>query len=535
MDEIDGPKLAEFLDEHKNKPLDRERLRTDLELLKSAGVSVSKDSIKFGRKVRTLEYFLLRSHLYQVEGKALIPHFVKSNWTDFTKTWKTKFGEKELHVPFLGKIAFICSENGIKRIMCHPDSVSSIDKILVDVGKLTLQRDPDRVNLMYNSRTCRTILNRYHNRELTEEFLMQLSSSPFGRLLLSLKLARKDGEILNLVDQGLLLDEVEKLEGEDELEKAARILLRREQEEHAQIASVIIALENLERQIQPWEKPIGQGPRYRESKRTRKRHSKLDYYQLIEGLCSLDARAATNAFLREGRVGFSRFGTFLGVYHKLVTKAQLVWVQSFAFLSWYTDPLVHLIHSPRNLSEKLHWPFFKAKKTEKHRQYLLKFVDEKSLVISSRKDLQKLKERLKASEFIDMNVNPDKLEGLGYSFKRYSEVAYCSSNIFVASNVSVDRNLFESTAVDVLKSPSRFKDSQGAFYYADFRFLMASRLGLSLKTVDKILAYLISIGSELGGRLWFFPAFGRVPRRDRPDWQLVDVIQKPFDSVALNY
>jgi hypothetical protein len=107
--------------------------------------------------------------------------------------------------------------------------------------------------------------------------------------------------------------------------------------------------------------------------------------------------------------------------------------------------------------------------------------------------------------------------------------------VYISTNVPVDRELFESIVIDVLQSPSRLKDSQGAFYYPDFRFLMASTLGLSLKSVDQILAYVISTGSELGRRLWFFPAFGNVPRRDRPDQQLMDVVLKPFDSITLNY
>jgi hypothetical protein len=89
--------------------------------------------------------------------------------------------------------------------------------------------------------------------------------------------------------------------------------------------------------------------------------------------------------------------------------------------------------------------------------------------------------------------------------------------------------------LEILQSPSRFKDSQGAFYYPDFRFLVASTLGLAQRTVDQILAYVISTGSDLGRRLWFFPAFGRVPIRERPDQQLREVVLKPFDSITLNY
>jgi hypothetical protein len=134
------------------------------------------------------------------------------------------------------------------------------------------------------------------------------------------------------------------------------------------------------------------------------------------------------------------------------------------------------------------------------------------------------------SEFIDMNIDPQKNSSISHF-----DSSYCSSNIFALSKVPVDRDFFESIVLQILKSPSKFKDLQGAFYYPDFRFLCASALGVSLKTTDQILAYLLSTGSDLGRRLWFFPAFGRIPRRDRPDQQLSDVILKPFDSITLNY
>ena len=533
MSFINASKLAEFLDDRKNENLSRDSLRTDLDLLKKAGVSVSKDSRKFGRKIRTLEYFLLRSHLYRSEGHNLVPHYISSNWSDYTKAWKTKVDTKEIHIPFLGKIAFLCKTKGTNKLTCHPDSAAIIDKICVDTGNLTFQKDPDKVNLMYKRKTCKMILERYNQRQLTEEFLQQVSNTSFGRALVSINLARREGQSLSLVGDGLLLSEMKKIKSENELEKVARLILRREQKKQAQISSVVVCLEYLERQAHPSEKSIGSGPRYRKSKRTKKRYERLDHYQVIEGICSIDARVASNVLSVKGdrSPGFAAFETIIDTYHRIGATITQDWVENLSFLSWYTDSLAHLTHASENLGNKLEWPDFKILKNRRHKDFLLRLVKEKSLCVDNQKDLLALQSKSESSEFIDMNINPTIFPKL----KNCSDVEYCRSNVFVTSKVPVGRRLFESSVLKILQSPSSLKDSQGAFYYPDFRFLVASTLGLSLKNVDQFLAYVISTGSDLGRRLWFFPAFGKVPRRDRPDQKLVDIILKPFDSVALNY
>lgn len=532
MSFIDGPKLAEFLDDRKNETLSRDSLRTDLNLLRKAGVSVSKDNLKFGRKIRTLEYFLLRSHLYRSEGDNLAPHCISSNWSDYAKAWKTEVDSKEVHIPFLGKISFICKINGVNKLVCHPDSVTVIDKICVDTGNLTLQTDPDGINSMYRLKTCKMILERYEQKQLTEEFLQYVNNTPFGRALASLNLARREGASLNMVDNGLLLSEMKKIKSENELEKVARLILRREQEEQAQVSSVVVCLEYLERQAHPSERPVGSGPRYHKSKRTKKRYSRLDHFRVIEGISSINARVASNVLSVKGdrSPGFAAFETIIDTYHRMKATISQDWVENFSFLSWYTDSLAHINNLSENLGNRLKWPDFKILKTRKHKNFLLRLAKEKSLSVDNQKDLLVLQSKCKNSEFIDMNIDQKRFPKLDCT-----NVEYCSSNVFVTSKVPVNRRLFESSVLKVLQSPSRFKDPQGAFYYPDFRFLVASTLGLSLKGVDQFLAYVISTESELKRRLWFFPAFGKVPRRDRPSKQLADVILEPFDSIALNY
>ena len=533
MSFINASRLAEFLDDRKNEPLDRLSLRTDIDLLRKAGVSVSENSRKFGRRIRTLEYFLLRSHLYRSEGNNLIPHYISSNWSDYAKAWKTKVDGDEIHIPFLGKMTFICKTNGTKKAVCHPDTAAMIEKICIDTGKLTFQKDPDNVNLMYKPKTCNMILERYDRKKLTEEFLQYISNTTFGRALASIDLARREGASLRLMGDSLLLDEIEKIKGEDELEKVARVILRREQKKQAQIASVVVCLEYLERQVHPSEKPIGEGQRYRKSKRTKKRYESLDHYEVIEGICSIDARAASNVLAAKGTrsPGFASFGAFIDTYYNIKAKFAQNWVENYSFLSWYTDSLAHLTHSSENLGNKLDWPDFKNVKTRRHKDFLTKSVRGGSLRVTDKSDLLVLQSKCKNTEFIDMNIDPNKIPQL----KDCSHVEYCFSNVFATSKVPVNRGLFESSVLKILQSPSKSRDPQGAFYYPDFRFLVASTLGLSLESVDQILAYVLSKGSDLGRRLWFFPAFGKVPRRDSPDRQLVDVVRRPFDSITLNY
>jgi len=533
MSFIDASKLAEFLDDSKNKRLNRASLRADLDLLRRAGVSVSETGRKFGRKIRTLEYFLLRSHLYRPEGNDLTPNLISSYWSDYVKAWKIKIDGEEIHIPFLGKIAFLCRTNGAKKMVCHPDSAAMIDQICVDAGMLTFQKDPDHVNLMYKVKTCETILDKYRHKQLTEDFLQHLSNAPFGRALISIGLARREGKSFTMQGDGLLLTEMKKIREDDDLEKVGRLILRREQKKQAQISSVVVCLEYLERQKPPSKNPIGSGTRYRESKRTKKRYESLDHYQVIEDICSIDNRVATNVLASRGdsSPGFAAFGAVLDTYHKMEGRAGQDWVENFSFLSWYTDSLAYLAHPSGKLYSQLNWPNFKILKTKRHKAFLSRFVKDESLRVVSRKDLMPLQSKCKGIEVIDMNIDAEKFPQL----KNYSDAGYCFSNAFVTSKVPVDRELFESSVLDILQSPSGFKDSQGAFYYPDFRFLVASTLGLSLKGVDQILAYVISTGSDLGRRLWFFPAFGKVPRRDRPDQQLIDVVLKPFDSITLNY
>lgn len=531
---IDAPRFAEFIDDRKNEPLNRNTLRTNLNLLRRAGVHIPGDIRKYGRKIRVLEYFLLRSHLYRSEDNSIVPHYISNNWSDYTKAWKIKVDGEEIHVPFLGKIAFLRKSVAGDEVVCHPESAAEIDKICVDTGALTFQKDPiDKKNLMYKARTCKMILEKYNQGALTDEFLQYIGNTTFGRALVSIGLARREGKLIRLVGDGLFLSELKNIEGDDELEKVARLILRKEQKKQSQVSSVLICLEYFERQVHPSKNPIGSGSRSRQSKRTKKKYEQMEHFKVVEGICSIDARVTGNVLSIRGdrSPGFGAFGAFFDLYHRIGIKTNHNLVQNFAFLSWYTDSLVHLFHDPERLGNKLDWPEFKIIKSKKHKKFILKYVKEKEMHVINRDYVSVLQSKCKNSELIDMNIDLKRFHDL----KNCSDIEYCPSNVFISSQVPVQRNLFETTALKILQTPSRFKDSQGAFYYPDFRFLIASTLGLSLRTADQILAYVISTNTELATRLWFFPAFGKVPKRDRPDQQLVDVIGKPFDSITLNY
>ncbi|HML01892.1 MAG TPA: hypothetical protein VK487_00810 [Candidatus Bathyarchaeia archaeon] len=433
-------------------------------------------------------------------------------------------------MPFLGKIGFLCKSSNVKKIMCHPESSSSVEKVFVDYGVLTFQKDPDKVNLMYRKKTCRTIIEAHKQNRLTGDFLKNISNSPFGRALLYIDLAKRNGQYFTLKGDGLLLTEMDKIRTDDDFEKVARLILRKEQMKQAQISSIITALEFLERQKSPSEHPVGSAPRYWQSERTKKKYERLGHYETIERICSVDPRVATNILNRGGtQAGFADFGAFFDTYYKTGVKGGQDWVETFSFLSWCTDSSTFLSASPGEL-DNLNWSKSKVSRTTRHQKYLLRFTDEGSLRISSPQDRAALGNSGN-TEIIDMNIDPEKFREMSGC----SHIEYCPSNVFVASNVPVSRENFESVVLEILQSLSPMKDSQGAFYYPDFRFLVASTLGLSLKSVDRILAYIIQTGSDVGRRLWFFPAFGKVPSRDRPDQQLMDVVLKPFDSITLNY
>lgn len=531
MSVIDGSRFAEFLDDNKNRDLNRESLRNDISLLKKAGLLIPENMAKPRKKIRALEYFLLRSQLYKSAGENLEPFRISDFWSDYAKSWIIYADEKQIHLPFLGRIIFLCSVSGQRKYLCHPESSSMIEKIFVDTGALTFQKDPDGINLMYRRKSCKAILDAYKQKRLNEDLLQQISDKPFGRALASIGLARKTDTSFLLEGEGLLLDEMKNIKTEDDFEKVARLILRHEQRKKAQISSVIACLELLERSVSPSETPVGSGPRYRKSEKTKRRYERLGHHQVIEGICSIDSRTAANILGKtDPYAAFAAFGAFVESYDKTGIGSEQDWVETYSFLSWLTDSFAFIKLPSETLQKKLRWHETKRQKTERHQAFLERSMQLESLRISSPAEAIALMKRLDSSEIIDMNIDPDSLP----EHNRYN-YEYCPSNVFISSDVPVNRALFESTVLGILNLQSKLKDSQGTFYYPDFRFLVASSLGMSLRRVDKILAYVISTGSELGKRLWFFPAFGRVPVRDQPDQQLIDVILKPFDSITLNY
>jgi hypothetical protein len=379
-------------------------------------------------------------------------------------------------------------------------------------------------------KTCKFLLETYRQRKLDCETLKRIGNTPFGSALLSIGLARIENRKYLLKGDGLLLNEMKKIKTDDDFEKVARLILRYEQAKQAKVSSVIACLESLERSTHPTKSPIGSAPRFWKSKRTGNRYERLGYYDLVSGICSFDTRVTADILGKSDPYdGFVTFGAFIDTFYRTYKKNGEEWSDTFSFLSWYTDSLAYLALSEDELKEA-NFPRFKFEKTRRHRAFLKRFISEDTFKIASPKKSFEISTRSPRSEIVEMNIAPEKLAQCGIH-----EVEYCSSNVYVASDVPVDRELFESTVLNVLQEPSMFKDSQGAFYYPDFRFLVASTIGLSLKSVDQILAYVLSTSPELSRRLWFYPAFGNVARRDRPDEQLMEVVQKPFDSITLTY
>ena len=528
MEFIDGQKLAEFLDENRGKKLDKKALRTDSNLLAKAGLTVP-SHLKLRKQIRVLEYFLLRSQLYTPEGSVISPYRIRGNWSDYAKSWFETIGARKIHLPFIGKIAFLCYPNK-RKVICHPESASDIEQIIVDTGGLTFERDPDNVEHRYVKKSCIHLLELYKQREVNQEEINKIGNNAFGRALLAIGLAKKEGENYSFRGNGLLLDEIKKMRADDDMEKTARLILRREQGSQAKIASTIVCLESLERVKLPSKNPIGTGPKFWKSKRTGGRYKRLGHYELVTDICSFDTRTTADVLGKSDPYdGFVTFGSFLDTYYRTYSKEHEEWADTYSFLSWYTDSFAHLFLSKEDL-EGIGFPEFKNEKTRRHGRFLERIpgnLSSRPLALST---LKEHVQRTRDSEIIDMNIDLR-----NSNLESYSPDSYCYSNCYTSSELPVDRELFESTVLRILEEPSNLKDSQGAFYYPDFRFLVASTIGLSLRSVDQILAYVISTNPELSRRLWLFPAFGNVPRRDRPDEQLSNVVLRPFDSIILNY
>ncbi len=486
LGKIDAKKFSEFLDKNRNEPIDIKSLRSSPELEKEAGIISVQEKI---RSHRTLEYFLLRTSLYRSEKGKLVPHLISSAWQDYAKAWHKRSGFVEYHIPFRGRITFLVGDSNSPKYCCHPLSSDLVTFILIDTGQLTASSTNGigENYARYKAAQCKALLDGFKNPNLTAEVRGKLGENQFGRALIQLGLADYSNGYFTIIGNGLLAEEMKKITNGQDIEKVGRIILRREQLSFSQVASVLGILEEFEREHEVWESPVDARPGTLDDN--------IRFYEKIEGSCSVNSLIASNALKGPG-LGFAFFGPVLETYLRHASSGSIRLIENYAFASWLTNSLVHLSNI-NDLEEYNSWPTSKRERTMRHYSFLQRFVDDDTLQTArQRKNILSLQDNLPNSEIVDFNYS--------VYHDEVGPESYCQSNVFIASKAPVKTEFVAQSVLDMFKGPSRFRDSQGAYYFPDFRFLLASRIGLSLQEMDQVLALTISKDSKIRKPSLFF-------------------------------
>jgi hypothetical protein len=515
---IDGKWFSNFLEKHKNRRILRDDLKNP-DFLTNLGIKKPKDTAREHPEERFFEAFLLRSFLYRVcrdDDKYLEPFLIDGNWSDYAKAWKIG----KFHLPFRGKIAFLVSEGKTKKLVCHPETSSNVDKILFEPGFLSLRIPGFEVIPNYKANVCQKLIEHCGSSVIKIEDLEliknQTNVAPerFLVILESLGLLKRSDEGYIIDGPGLFCDEIRKTVGFNDLEKAARVILRRDSEKMMYVTSVLLWLESRERYIEPWDQSIGVGKK------------EEDYLNFAASETSLNKLAISNVF-RE----FSKFKAFFEYYPRELKG--MAGYSCYATLSCHVDSLGFIVGYLQGTLEPEH--FFKTtlkrEKFRRHVEYLLRFINADSLVrIAERKDLSLLRQKLTNSEIIRLSVNL----GGGHDFVTSSN-NLCLSNVFVVSKLPVKDDYFKEKVLETLKGPHEWKTAQGYFYYPDFRFIMSAMLGMNFNAFDRVLAYQIQNDIDFYSKL-FLPILWGIKRKSlRIDDSLLSVVPEPFDSIALRY
>ena len=520
---IDGKWLSKFLEKYKERPILSNDLKTP-EFLSQFGIRVSKSYKREGPRSRFFEAFLLRSFLYRINRKDpryLEPFLIDGNWSNYVDSWKIS-KDPVLHRPFRGKIAFLISENGKKKWVCHPETSDSVDKIWFEPGILSLRFPGTDVVPRYKANVCEKIIEHCDFKRLKSSDLETIrketkaNPEPFMVVLESLELTTKNTAEYLIGGQGLFCDEIKKTEGFFDLEKAAKVILRRDSRRIMYITSVLLWLESREHIEEPWVQPIGSG------------NGEKKQFSLVIRNTSMNAPAVANV-LRD----FSKFETFLEWYIREVLDNRMRWIRNnYVTLSCHIDALsfigAYLQHKLQ--LRKIFKTEFKRERFKRHVRYLLRFIDEDNLIAAvNRKDLNLIGSKFTHSELIDLNPSRKIPEAVPLDLKP------CLSNIFVVSRLPVKDSYFKERVLETLKNDHIWKNPQGHFYYPDFRFIMSSKLGLTFSAFDRVLAYQIQNDIDFYSRLFLPILWGIRIQRQKIAKSLLSVVQEPFDSISLRY
>ena len=490
---LDGPDVAEYLDKHRGQRLD---------LPESS------------KTLRPLRNFLVSTFLYQAESKeTLVPYRIIGHEGDYTTAWKDSINGYEIHYPFSARVAFLSKENGKTLWICHPSSADAVEKIFIEKrtwsGKLFKRK-------MYEKALKEgPLIFREHKHDFLE-------------LLKEFQLAKRD-RVENVVkyDVSPLLNELKKIPGVDEIEKGARLFFRCDKQFLMHISGVLAILEFLERFNTPYETPIGENRSGRES------------VKIVAGFSPTN-HVAVHRIISE----FSQFAEFLEWYPRDVFREYRWIIVNYAYLSWCMDSLGNLALALENegAMKRLFEANYKQRKLKRHLNTLTKFIPKDQLHILMtdlvrKKEAWNTEEKLTAkmptSELLDLNP---KSEDLNKAVKKSFTQIWCPYNFFVLNRPKLTEDEFKKEVIEVLEKEKMLRDPQGHFYYPDFRFITASKLGLPFEYFDNTLAHILSKDLDFRLRIWFFVSFG-VPKKvkHKVSERLISEIPEPFDSIALRY
>ena len=521
---LDGPKIREYLEKYKGQPIPRGDVRNPT-VLKELGVTVRNEK---DPRSKILEVFLLRTSLYKMSSGHLIPYLIRDNWSDYAKAWRVRLGQFEIHLPFRGKVAFLCNISGVRRWVCHPESAAQVEKVFVNSGELTFSHDLGR----FKKETLDLVLTEFRKPILTEEDLKKIEEqirNKIGRRqdpcssldsFVGLGLAHRMNGGYQIENDSLLLNELRTVGGDTDVEKVAKLILRKDSQHYMYIVNILTWLESLEREQEPMKAVMGSGTRDE------------DKFGRISDSCSINPTVVRYV------IDYSGLGMFLEWYPRdTLDSRTLRWTKEFyCFLSCCIDSLGILSSKLMGDVDTLK-PFiqnkFKLLKIERHASYLLRFADKDEILAdASVRNWSRLRQKLAMSEIIDFNPSESELS----SISTFTDIGPpCPSNVFIISKVPVNLDEFKQKVLQTLTDELSLRDSEGTFYYPDFRFLMCSRLGLSFNAFDRILAYALSKDLSFRARLWFPVYYGVKVRKHKIDEGLLSVLQEPFDTISLMY
>ena len=445
--EISGSKLSEFLDANRGQNLTRNSVRSDISLLRSAGVDLDANHPwNTKSRIMDLEYFLLRTGLYEaiVVGSdvQLKPHRIENSWSDYARALRIDYRGNSVHLPFFGSVAFKVNAGD----SCHPESSSNVEAVLVQPHGLNYKSSQDTSRPLYRARQVPAIVELGRElRTIPESAVKASRIQSMAEMLVKLKLAERNPQGVRVDGEGLLLGQVDSGAGDNVNEKVARVILRRAQSVEAQVSSVIGYLRYRDEK-DGFTEPIGEGARSRLSSKKGSEipgkggrvRSDFRHYQLVEGNCSFDPFVSDQMLTTASESpGFAAFGAFFDCYHRNPYGANEK-IRNHTFLTWLTSTVSELAYGvEEGLWRTLKWTPGKILRFRRHLEHL-------------QESSQDLVRRLGGADATEILKLQRYTEPVDFNIHREGIVP-CSSNILCCTKTPVSASSFELTVTGLLK------------------------------------------------------------------------------------